>query len=357
MKKILLTLALGAGIIGTNAQHLTLFEEFTGSNCGPCAATNPTIDALILQTQSNHDKILMVRYQAPVAGQGALYKENKADVDARSSYYRPQAAIVGPSARLDGKVFGPASANYPQHAAYIDQNAIDTQSAKSVPFTVEVTEFEWLNSANDSIRVLVTITANEAYDGNTHLQVALLQNLHYATAPGSNGEKSFEHVMRKMYPSAQGTILPATWTANQTETVEIIDAVPAHVDVQFHGMIASWVENRSKYEVLGVARSKGDVFPNSVPRVSENLSEVMVYPNPAASSSNTTLRLSLNESTDVNINITDVVGRTVHSFDAKKYNAGTHDIAIPMHKLNSGVFNVTISTPIGNVTRKLNVVK
>jgi len=43
------------------------------------------------------------------------------------------------------------------------------------------------------------------------------REISFASAPGSNGEKKFESVMKKMFPSAAGTTLPAMVAGDSTE--------------------------------------------------------------------------------------------------------------------------------------------
>jgi hypothetical protein len=65
MKKNLLTLGLVIAGITSVAQtpRLSLFEEFTGENCPPCAATNPGLNANIA---ANSTKVVAIKWQVPI---------------------------------------------------------------------------------------------------------------------------------------------------------------------------------------------------------------------------------------------------------------------------------------------------
>lgn len=355
MKKILLSLlAVGSLSITAQAQHRTLYEEFTGENCPPCASTNPGLNALVFNP-SNADKVLLVRYQVPIPSAGPIYNEYKTDADARRSYYAGNGSIFAPCGRHDGLVIG--GPNNPGHAAYLSQTALDTQSAKNASFEVKVIDFKWVNSNNDSISVVVEITAKAAYSGTIHLQTALVQSLHFTSAPGTNGEKDFENVVRKMYPSANGTALASSWTANQKDTIMFNVPIPAHVKVSDHGFIASWIENRTEHKVVSnAAKSNGDIWPNSVPRTSNMVTDVQLFPNPVAAT-DAIVRINLGESTSVKVVVTDAMGRIVYNTAPANYTAGTHNIKIDTHTMPSGLYNVSIISGIGSVTQKMSVVK
>src|SRR5690606_1529662 len=83
--------------------RIALFEEFTGENCGPCAATNPALDALV---QANSTKIIMLKHQVPIPSAGPIYNEWPTDANTRRAYYGLNSA---PSGKLNGADFGPAS--------------------------------------------------------------------------------------------------------------------------------------------------------------------------------------------------------------------------------------------------------
>ena len=73
MKKTLLTLAIAQAVaFGAFAQRMTLHEEFTGENCGPCASTNPGFWALC-DTAPNVPKLIHISYMAPIPSPGWYY--------------------------------------------------------------------------------------------------------------------------------------------------------------------------------------------------------------------------------------------------------------------------------------------
>ena len=63
MKKILFLLnliVLASSTMLAQVPRKVLFEEFSGENCGPCAAINPYVTAL---ADANPDKVILLKYQ------------------------------------------------------------------------------------------------------------------------------------------------------------------------------------------------------------------------------------------------------------------------------------------------------
>src|ERR1700758_1717806 len=90
MKKIILPLAiLCLNSMISQTQRTILYEEFTGENCGPCAATNPSLTTLVHTTGNFPNKVLLIRYQSPIPsapGAGSLYADNSTEPNSRITY-------------------------------------------------------------------------------------------------------------------------------------------------------------------------------------------------------------------------------------------------------------------------------
>ena len=66
--------------------RLSLFEEFTGETCPPCAATNPGLNA-VLANPINQAKVVAIKWQVPIpsapSNTWSLYQTNKTEIDWR----------------------------------------------------------------------------------------------------------------------------------------------------------------------------------------------------------------------------------------------------------------------------------
>jgi hypothetical protein len=235
MKKLLLTLtAVTLGAAALQAQtRLSLYEEFSGENCGPCAAYNPGLWTLL---SANTNKILLIKYQSPIPSAGPIYNAYKTITNARMTYYGTPFAPYG--VQNGDEVTG--------NIASYTQSNIDASVANTAPFAISVNH-QW-SAAGDSVYANITITTPNAFTAptgaNLKLRVALIEHLDYCTAPGTNGETEFHNVVREMYPDATGTSISSTWTASQTQNIKIGGLVPNRVDKSNdRAVIVVWIQD------------------------------------------------------------------------------------------------------------------
>jgi hypothetical protein len=87
--------------------------------------------------------------------------------------------------------------------------------------------------------------------------VAIEKEIEFATAPGTNGEKKFESVMKKMLPTASGTTLPAIATGDSVSYTYKFSLVRANgTDVYYNlgqASAVAFVQNNTTKEVLGAS--------------------------------------------------------------------------------------------------------
>lgn len=231
MKKTLLLGGLLFTAILSNAQRLSLYEEFSGENCAPCAQANP---GLMVKLNANPTKILLIKYQSPIPTAGPIYDQNPTEVNTKLSYYNITSA---PSGVLDGGT--------PTHPNSLTQAQIDAASSVFTPFAMTVTNA----ITGSNITATVNITSSAAFTGgNMKLRVALVEDLEFATPPGTNGETTFHHVMRKML--ADGTAVPNVWTASQSQSFTTTSiAIPSYVDRTHNVFVIAWVQDETGKKV------------------------------------------------------------------------------------------------------------
>lgn len=208
--------------LGLSAQErLVLYEEFTGENCGPCAANNPGL----MQKVNNNDDVLIIKYQSPIPSGGPIYQQNTVDIQARMSYYSVPFAPYG---RIDGEIVGSG-----QHAGNVSlttpQMLVDAANVPA-PVDIEIVNYNRvIGSSTVNFDVKVTSTVAQSFS-NAVVHVALLENLFFDTPPGTNGETEFYNVVRKMYPNASGQAMQSSFTANESQTFTITAELPSFVD-------------------------------------------------------------------------------------------------------------------------------
>lgn len=232
MKKLYLSsLLLFAVVLFSPAQtqRMVMYEGFSNASCAPCAAANPAVTALL---HANPTKVVAIKYQCNWPGTDPMNAQTQTWVGPRVTYYN----ITGvPATRVDGT------------GTSITQTVVNTRYAVPSPFIMEVNHT--FNTAQDSAFVEVRIEAAQNFTGTQLvLHTALVEKvISFTSAPGSNGEKTFHNVMRRMYPNASGTSLPGTWTTGQVETYNFAVAIPTYI-YQFEqiGFVAFIQSNSDK---------------------------------------------------------------------------------------------------------------
>jgi hypothetical protein len=208
MKKLFLLLVLITWVtlpLISQTQRMVLIEEATNASCGPCASQNPAFDALL---NNNRDKLTAVKYHWYFPGYDPMHNHNVAENNARVSYY----GINGvPTATIDGVIENRAGFGYPGAPSGYTQQIINEYYAEPASFEIDL--YHEITPAEDSIHIWMRIRAAEDITTSSlraHI-VVVEKEIHFSNPPGSNGEKDFMDVMKKMLPNAQGTSITGHW--------------------------------------------------------------------------------------------------------------------------------------------------
>ena len=181
------------------APRKSLVQEWTNASCGPCAALNPAFDSR-LNTYSN--KVVVSKIQVSYPGYDPMHNDYKAVLD----YYADSVYVDGdgnslidrvPRVILDGlSVYSPEE---------VTEAVLGTLPATS---PIAITMDHQVDTNGDSITINVkykNVSAN-TITGDLRTFVALNEKvITYAVAPGSNGERIFNHVLRKFLTNKTGT--------------------------------------------------------------------------------------------------------------------------------------------------------
>ncbi|GJQ33407.1 MAG: hypothetical protein HBSAPP04_22460 [Ignavibacteriaceae bacterium] len=176
-----------------------LYEEVTNTSCGPCASSNPVLNAYLEQM---HDSLVAVTYHAWWPGvNDPMYQHNIQQNRDRIQFMKGNVNAT-PWLNVDGIIvdvwpFTPANLS----------GAYNTRMA--VPASVGLTVFHQRISP-DSVEVTVqTTNLSTLPSGTWKLRVLAIEDpINYTTAPGSNGERFFPHVFRKAVPTSAGENYP-----------------------------------------------------------------------------------------------------------------------------------------------------
>ena len=186
------------------SQRMVLAEEFTSATCGPCASQNPAFDALLAQ---NPDIITSIKYHMswPSPGNDPMYLQNPNDNNARRAYYGINSV---PHVHMDGGWWNGMPSQ-------VNQARINMAAAIPSPFSIQVQH--QLSSNADSIYITTLINATDNISsGDLRVFVVVIEkHIHFNSPPGTNGERDFYNVMKKMLPTNAGHALPSSFTTGQ----------------------------------------------------------------------------------------------------------------------------------------------
>ncbi len=216
-------------------QRLVLAEEFTQASCGPCASQNPGFNAVLT---ANAAKVISIKYQTSWPGVDPMNAQNPTEVQTRVDYY----GITGvPHAQMDGTVVNGAP-------SAVTAAAITSRQAVS-PF-YNVTVSHTIAPTLDYMSVHAVFKLNDAsLIGNADLRAHLAvveKTINFASAPGSNGEKTFYSVMKKMLPGDQGTTLPAPTAVGDSIVIDETWQLANVYDINQLAVVAFLQDNASK---------------------------------------------------------------------------------------------------------------
>lgn len=232
--------------VSAQNERVLLFECFTNTSCGPCASQNPALDALI---NANADRVAAIKYHMNWPGANdPMYLHNTVDNNARKSVYNVNSV---PHTVVDGIRF----ANVP---GSLTQNMVNNWLNIESPFEMRLS-YEVDETAN-TITVHVMGRASQAVAGNVKLYVGVIEReIHYNSAPGSNGERDFYSVMKKLLPSASGTSIgnveagsyfaySFSWELANVYNNDQLDAI-------------AWLQNINTKEVYQACKSSESIEP------------------------------------------------------------------------------------------------
>lgn len=291
MKKQLLSLFLVLAGFTLLAQtpRVSLFEEFTGETCPPCASTNPGLDALLM-SGNNPSLIIPIKWQVPIPSAPtptwSLYRTNKTEIDWR---YRTVAAggygyniNSAPSCRIDGQsgtVFGMPN----DHPGNLNSGHIQTAASATTAFGITMNRAWNANATAVSLTVNIAASANFVANGNLVCRVVLIENeIKFPTQPGTNGEKDFNWVVRKSYPVTSGTVtfqqgtdIPDTWTNGQTQTFVLNCVLPSYIREKSEVAFVAFIQDDGNRMVWQAGKTPTEKVQNDAKAVAISVSSVV----------------------------------------------------------------------------------
>jgi len=263
-------------LIGLNlvaqTPRLSLYEEFTGETCPPCASTNPGLN-LILASPTNTPKIVAIKWQVPIpsapSNTWSLYQTNKVEIDwrwksvANGGYGYSPAISSAPSSKIDGReatVFGAASG----HPANLNNNVISTAQSFTSAFSVTMAR-AWDQSGNAvTLTVNIQATSNFTAVGSLVFRTVMVERIiDFSVAPGSNGEKHFEDIAIKSFPTLQsGISMASNWIVGQTQTFTLNCPIPSYTRKKEEIAFVGFIQDDGNQRVAQAVRAEKSLLTN-----------------------------------------------------------------------------------------------
>ncbi len=166
-------------------------------------------------------------------------------------------------------------------------------------------------------------------------------------------QMKYDFVARSIDPSATGGagLLPASMTNSTDYNYTFTKTIPS-----------TWGGNNLRGVVLLLDGAKGYVLnsqnfavPVGISELSAGVENFVIRPNPATTQA--TLVFDLKNSSKVQVEVYDILGRSVYSIPSTLLAAGTGRISVPLAGFSAGIYNVKVQTETGVISSKLNVIK
>lgn len=207
-----------------------LFELFTSSTCGPCAAQNPMIDAIL---DDNEGTYSLIKYQMDWPGDGDPYYTEQGGV--RRNYY----SVTGvPDLQTNGYNFG--------LPGLFEQADLDLLLSETTNLEIDV------NASIDENWILTleaVLNPLDNYDAGLIAHIVIVEKLTTENV-NSNGELEFRHVMMTMLPGATGTELDALVSGTPVTLSESYDMNNTFTEQPNDLLAIVFVQNNTNKEVI-----------------------------------------------------------------------------------------------------------
>jgi hypothetical protein len=244
--------------------RLSLYEEFTGETCPPCASANPALNLLLAQP-ANHAKVVAIKWQVPIPSAPSklwsLYQTNKTEINWRYATYG-YGINSAPSGRMDGQnttVFGATN----DHPNNLNGTVISTAASYTTAFNITMARAWTPGCTAITLTVNIQATAPFTSVGNLIFRTVMVERvINFSVQPGTNGEKDFEDVAIKSFPSIQsGVAMASTWTMGQTQTFTLTCAVPSYTRRKDQIAFVGFIQDDGNRKVAQAARTTTATVP------------------------------------------------------------------------------------------------
>lgn len=319
---------LTAHLMQAQVPRTMLVEHFSNASCGPCASQNPALQSLLVANPG----VVYLKYQVNWPGTDPMNAHNPSQVNVRVNFYD----VTGvPTTVFEGNVYKGSPASF-------NQTMINNRANASSPFSLSLSKR--FSPAMDSI--YVTAIYRKEADTSTsgvYVRIAILEKLiHFNTAPGSNGEKDFHHVMKRMLPNGVGTAVPNDLAVGEYDTIELGWKLTNIYETD-QLMAVAFIQNINNKNVYQAASSE---TMSTLAEGEVGTPAIQAWPNPASN----VLNLSFPTITGGALALYNAAGQMVYQENLAE-NTAVH--AIPVDSLPAGLYICTLSNESSRISTRI----
>jgi hypothetical protein len=336
-------------VIGAENLRKSLHEIFSSSTCGPCAPGNANYKKVVGARDNN--LFNSIKYQQDFPGTGDPYSTTESV--ARRNFYAINSI---PRMEVDGK--------WDQNASSFTDAIFNQFQALPAEISIDATYkvFGKTVTADIKLKSAINITGD-----NNVLHVAIIEGKTTANLK-SNGEKEFLHVMKKMVPNQNGTVLTGGLALGVEKSYTLSYEFPGNYRLAPDGQnpislatehsvegfddleVIVFVQNITTKAVVQSANAERTAYYALGLGEKENSIKAAVYPNPASS---TFSIASPNAGRYGYVRVFDISGKEVVANQLVEFNNTQVDVV----NLQAGVYFVAITTDGQTSTQKLVIAK
>jgi VCBS repeat-containing protein len=249
-----------------------LIEHFTNSSDADSKDANATLNAFV---NANDLSAIDLQYHTSSPSGDPFYADNPVVPGVRQSYYGLTSV---PYSVLDGGTANQYRFDYIEGSKPFNGNTILVQSLLDSKFWINLNSKVSGNTLTVSAEV-VALENMAAADRTVH--IAVIERL-IDNETGSNGETSFESVVKAFLPDAAGTLIDGSWTKSQSRFIEQSwDLQNVYDPTELR--VVAFIQNEATSEVYQASKDTIGVLSGIHDPGSEWSGDrsFVLYPNPA----------------------------------------------------------------------------
>jgi hypothetical protein len=337
--------------------HTVTFEEGTGTWCGWCPRGAVYMDSMhtvygsgvVLVAAHNNDPMKLTVYDngvsAMIGGYPSVLIDRKEEVD-------PSDMFLGYQAHENDFGFANLSATKTYNASS-RQLSVDASANIAVDLTgdyrLALVLTEEMVHGTATTYDQTNYYSGAPNSGTTALPFGAGHEWHSEPDPVPAAMMYYNHVARYISGgfTGQAGSLPASVLAGQTYNYTFTTTLPSTWRDWYMNAVVLLIDATNN-RILNAVNVPGLV--NSNDDMASQVSRLMLFPNPAEGTLN--MSLTLETKTNVNVDIVDVLGKVVASYNYNNVDAGTNQVSYDISNMANGVYFANVKTDAGVVSRK-----